>query len=171
VGPGTAQAGVSQGAAAWADAELATIELAAVGTATAGGYIHEALAACRDSGRTAAIVSRHSERAVADFLDRHGLDDQIRHLTAVGGYPPGHLQTGPHLIEDTIRALGTTPADCALVTASITGIDTARKTGTHAIGYATTPGASQNLTDVGATCIVQSLADLTLRLRARPLPN
>jgi len=164
-------AGVSQSTAARADAELASIELAAVDTATAGGYIHEALAACRDSGRIAAIVSRQAERAVADFLDRHGLDDQIRHLTAVGAYPPGHLQTGPHLVEDTIRALDTTPADCALITASVTGIDTARKTGTHAIGYATTPETSQNLTDAGATCVVQSLADLTLRLRARPLPS
>ena len=164
-------ASVSQGAAARADDELASIELAAAGIAAAGGYIHEALAACRDSGRTAAIVSRRSERAVADFLDRLGLDDQIRHVTAVGSYPPGHLQTGPHLIEDTIRALGAAPADCALITASVTGIDAARKTGIHAIGYATTPGTSQNLTDAGTTCIVQSLADLTLRLRARPLPN
>jgi hypothetical protein len=38
-------AGVSQGAAAQADAELASIELAAAGSATAAGYIHEALAA------------------------------------------------------------------------------------------------------------------------------
>ena len=124
----------------------------------------------READRVA-IISRQSERAVADFLDRHGLDDQIRHLAAVGSYPPGHLQSGPHLIEDTIRALGATPADCALFTASVTGIDTARKAGTHAIGYAVTPGISQTLTDAGATCIVQSLADLTLRLRARLLPN
>jgi hypothetical protein len=53
-------AGISQGAAAQVDAKLTSIELAAVDTATPGGYINEALAACRDSGRTTAIVSRHS---------------------------------------------------------------------------------------------------------------
>jgi myo-inositol-1(or 4)-monophosphatase len=164
-------ADVSQGAAAQADAELANIELAAAGTATAAGYLHEALAACRDSGRIAAIVSRHSERAVDDFLARQGLDDQIRHPIAVGSYPPGHLQTGPQLIEHTIRALDATPTDCALITTSAADIDTARKTGIHAIGYAATPGANHSLTAAGATCTVQSLADLTLRLRARPLPS
>ena len=164
-------AGVNQGAAAHADAELASIELTAASTATAAGYIHEALAACHDSGRRAAIVSRHSEGAVDDFLARHGLDDQILHVTAIGSYPPGHLQTGPHLIEDTIRALDATPTECALITAWTASIDAARKTGTQAIGYATTPGTSQSLTAAGAACIVQSLADLTLRLRARPLPN
>jgi beta-phosphoglucomutase-like phosphatase (HAD superfamily) len=164
-------AGVSQEAAVRVDAELTSIEATAVATATPGAYIHEALAACRDSGRTAAIVSRHSADAVRAYLDQHSLGDQIRHFTAVSGYPPGHLQTRSHLTEETVRALGSKSADCALITASAAGIDAARKTGTHTIGYPTTPSTSQNLTAAGATCIVQSLADLTLRLRARPLPT
>jgi Inositol monophosphatase family len=89
-------AGVSQGAAAWVDAELASIELAAVDAATAGGYIHEALAACRDSGRTAAIISRNSDDAVRVYLDKHGLDDQIGHFTAVLPARPPPDRPAPH---------------------------------------------------------------------------
>ena len=35
------------------------IELAAVAHATVPGYVHEALAACRDSGRASAVIGRH----------------------------------------------------------------------------------------------------------------
>jgi beta-phosphoglucomutase-like phosphatase (HAD superfamily) len=137
--------------------------------------VHETLAACRDSGRTPAIVSRNSAEAVSSYLATHGLAEQVRNVTAAPSYPPGHLQTGPHLIEDTIRALGASPAECALITASATGINVAQNAGTASIGYATEPSTSERLTDAGAGCVIPSLADLTLRLRAccraRPLPN
>ena len=133
--------------------------------------MHETLAACRDSGRTPAIVSRNSTEAVSSYLARHGLAEQVRHVAAAPNYPPGHLQTGLHLVEDTIRTLGASPAKCALITASAAGIDTAQKTGTESIGYATDPSTSERLTGAGAGCVIPSLADLTLRLRARPLPN
>ena len=76
-----------------------------------------------------------------------------------------------HLVEDTIGALGTTPAECALITASTAGIDAAHGVGAHVIGYARTPADREHLAQAGATCVIPSLADLTLRLRARPLPN
>jgi myo-inositol-1(or 4)-monophosphatase len=157
--------------AARLDAELTSIELTAANTARPAAYVHEALAACRDSGRTPAVISRNSAKAVSSYLDKHGLADQARNVTALASFPPGHLQTFPHLLEDTIHALGATPADCALITATEAGIDTAQGIGAHPIGYATSPATSERLTAAGAGCIIPSLADLTLRLRARPLPN
>ena len=76
-----------------------------------------------------------------------------------------------HLVEDAIGALERTPAECALITASPAGIDAASRLGAQPIGYARTPADREHLADAGATCIIPSLADLTLRLRARPLPN
>jgi len=70
-----------------------------------------------------------------------------------------------------IGALQATPAECTLITASPAGIDAAHDIGAHAIGYARTPDDREHLADAGATCTIPSLADLTLRLRARPLPN
>jgi beta-phosphoglucomutase-like phosphatase (HAD superfamily) len=70
-----------------------------------------------------------------------------------------------------IRTAGTTPAKCALITASVTSVDAARNARAHSIGYATTAEAHELLATAGAECIVPSLADLTLRLRPRPMPK
>lgn len=153
------------------DAELTSIELTAVAHATVPGYVHDALAACRDSGRTSAVIGRQSADAVRTYLAKHGLSDQTACVIATGSYPPGHLQTLAHLAEDAIGALRATPAECALITASPAGIDAAHGLGAQPIGYARTPADREHLADAGATCIIPSLADLTLRLRARPLPN
>jgi myo-inositol-1(or 4)-monophosphatase len=164
-------AGHSSKLAAALDTELASTELAAVAHATVPGYLHEALAACRDSGRTLAVIGRQAADAVHAYLAKHGLSDQAACVITPGSYPPGHLQTVTHLIEDTIGALQATPAECALITASPAGIDAAHGIGAHAIGYARTPANREHLAAAGATCTIPSLADLTLRLRARPLPN
>jgi myo-inositol-1(or 4)-monophosphatase len=153
------------------DAELTRIELANVAEATVPGYIHEALAACRDSGRTSAIIGRQSRDAVRAYLSNQGLSDQTACVIATGSYPPGHLQTVAHLVEDAVGALRATPRQCAFITASPPGIDAAHAVGVQVIGYARTPYDRELLAQAGATCIIPSLADLTLRLRARPLPN
>jgi myo-inositol-1(or 4)-monophosphatase len=157
--------------AARADAELTSIELVAAETAPPTGYIHEALAACRDSGRTASVISRNSERAVSSYLTRYSLAEQIQHVAAAGSYPPGHLQTSEHLIEETIRALSATPTESALVTVSVPGIEAAKKAGAHVVAFALTSADSERLIAAGPNCVIRSLADLTLRLRARPLSN
>lgn len=166
-----AAAGLSPDLGARLDAELTSIELAAAAHATEAGYVHEALAACQDSGRTTTVISRRSADAVIAYLAKHGLTDQVRHVIAPASYPPGHLQTASHLMEDAIHTLATTPAECALITASPAGVRAADNSGAQPIGYAATPADRQHLADNGATCVIPSLADLTLRLRARPLPN
>jgi beta-phosphoglucomutase-like phosphatase (HAD superfamily) len=162
---------ISPALAARIDAQLTNLEVAAARAARPAAYVHEALAACRDSWRTPAVISRHSGQAVSSYLDQRGLADQARNVTAIATFPPGHLQTLPHLLEDAIHALGATPVDCVLITATEEGIDTARGIGAQTIGYAITPATAERLTAAGAGTTIPSLADLTLRLRARPLPN
>jgi myo-inositol-1(or 4)-monophosphatase len=151
------------------NSQLTDIEARAVTKARPAAYGHETLAACRDSGRAAAIISHHSASAVSTYLTSHQLTDQVRAVIAPDAYPPGHLQTTKHLIEDALHALGTTAADSALITTSTTGIDTAHSTGIQSVGYAMTPADAESLAAAGAGCVIPSLADVTLRLRARPL--
>jgi beta-phosphoglucomutase-like phosphatase (HAD superfamily) len=164
-------AGHDPGVAGLLDAMLASIELAAVANAIVPGYVHEALAACRDSGRTSAIIGPQSPKAVHDYLEKQGLYDQTGCVVTPGSHPPGHLMTLDYVVESALRALEATPVECALITASPHGVETAFAVGAQPIGYARTPADHERLPDAGATCIISSLADLTLRLRARPLPN
>jgi myo-inositol-1(or 4)-monophosphatase len=151
------------------DAEITSLELTAAETATPAGYLHEVIAACRDSGRVPAIVSRHSSAAIRAWLTRFGLEDQIRHVFAAGDYPPGHLQSARHHIGDALRTLDAAPQDCAFIARSEDGMATGRGAGLRTIGYARTASAGERLSEAGAESVVLSLADLTLRLRARPL--
>jgi beta-phosphoglucomutase-like phosphatase (HAD superfamily) len=72
---------------------------------------------------------------------------------------------------DRHRDTASHPAECAFITASPDSIEAAHGVGAQPIGYARTPSDREHLADAGVTCIIPSLADLTLRLRARPLPN
>lgn len=163
-------AGISPDLAARLDAKLTSIETTASREATPAAYLDDTLAACRDSGRSAAVIGRCSADAINAHLAATGLTDSIRQISAPASYPPGHLESRTRLIEDTIHALGTQPHQCALITASMSGAQNARSD-IHLIGYAATPDASDRFSAAGAGCIIPSLADLTLRLRARPLPN
>ena len=117
------------------------------------------------------MISSQTAQAVAPYLARYALADQIPHVITPGTYPPGHLQPYRRSLEDAFRALAATPADCALITASAVGIEAVRNAGAHSIGYATTPAVYELVAAAGADSIVPSLADLTLRLRPRPFPS
>jgi hypothetical protein len=67
----------------------------------------------------------------------------------------GHAQVGGQLLRDTISALGTSPSDCALITATPATIHDAQDIGLPAIGYALTPEADQRLTDAGTDVLVR----------------
>ncbi len=140
-------------------------------TGTPAGHIHEAIAACRDSGRIAAITSAASTSETTTYLTRHGLDELTRHVYALdsGGRASGYV--GADLLGETVSALEVKPSDCAVITAIAATVHDAHNSGLATIGYAATPSAGQQLTNAGADSLLPSLADLTLRLRARPLPN
>jgi len=163
-----AVAAVSAEAGGTVDAELSRMELGAAAAAGPAGYAHETIAACRDSGRTPVIVSRRSVAAVDDWLARYGLSEQIRHAFAAGRYPPGHLAGGGDQAGNAVKALGAAAGQCVLITASPGDIRATRARGVRCIGYAADKAAAQGLSAAGADAVVLSLADLTLRLRARP---
>jgi HAD superfamily hydrolase (TIGR01549 family) len=167
----TYSATVSPDLAAQIEAEMADQELAAVTTARPTPYVHDVVTGCRDSGRSVAVVSNNSDRAVRSYLARHGLDDRIELVSARTSSDPGLLKPSPHLIQQAVTGLSAQSAECVLIGDSTTDMQAATLAGTASIGYANSPGKDTSLATAGATAIVASLADVVLALRARPLPN
>jgi phosphoglycolate phosphatase len=149
------------------EAELTEQEVAAVATAEPTPYIHDVLAACRESGRITAVVSNNSERAVQTYLARHGLDDRTGPVFARTSHDYTLLKPNPHLIEKAVRSLDADPAATALVGDSITDIEGSRLAGIDSIGYANKPGKSDQMTTAQADSVISTLAELALTLRAR----
>jgi phosphoglycolate phosphatase len=161
-------ASVSPDLAVRVESELAAMESAAVTMAAPTPYLLEALTACRDSARPVAVISNHSATAVRAYLVRHDLHDQIRFISARTGPDTAVLKPRPDLIELAMAELGTRSSACALVGDSPTDIQAAHAAGVHSIGYAKTSRDIDHLVDSRAGAIILSMADLALRLRARP---
>ena len=68
----TLAAQVSPELAARVEAEMTDLEVEATATAKPTPYIHEVLAASRESGRTVAVVSNNGARAVNTYLSATG---------------------------------------------------------------------------------------------------
>jgi beta-phosphoglucomutase-like phosphatase (HAD superfamily) len=124
-------------------------------TAPTTSYIHDAFAACRESGRSVVVVSIKPKIDVPAYLDAHDLFDPITVIAAS--------------VADAIDFLEAAPADCLLITSSAADIEAAQAAGTPSIGYARTPDAAAHLLDAGATAFVYSMADLALSFRAHRL--
>jgi phosphoglycolate phosphatase-like HAD superfamily hydrolase len=150
---------------------MTDLEVAAIATARPSAYVHEVIAACRETSRTTAIVSNNSTRAVTAYLDRHGLSDGIARVIGRTSPDPASLKPSPHLIEKAISELNGDPAMSVLVGDSLTDIEAAHRAGIASIGYANKPGKRERMIQAGAGAVITSMADLTLSLRARPLPN
>jgi beta-phosphoglucomutase-like phosphatase (HAD superfamily) len=121
-------------------------------TVPTSAYLHETLAACQESGRSAAVISTNSPTDVRNYLDAHDLSTQVAVVAASIG--------------DAVSALEALPVDCLLITSTPADIEAAQATGIPIIGYARTPDAAARLIAVGATACVYSLADIALELRA-----
>ena len=158
---------LSEDLAASVEVEMTDLELAAIATAAPTPYVHEVVTASRDSGRTIAVVSNNSAIAVRSYLARHGLHDRISLVVARTNHDPGLLKPSPHLITQAVRALNAEPGECTLVGDSVTDIEAARLANVQSIGYANKPGKRERLAIAGAGAIINSLADLALKIRAR----
>lgn len=123
-------------------------------TAPTSAYLHETLAACRETSRSVAVISTDSPTEVRAYLDAHDLSGQVAVVAASIGEAASMLEASP--------------VDCLLITSSPADIRAAQIAGTPSIGYARTPDAA-HLVDAGAIAFVYSMADLALRLRAHTL--
>jgi phosphoglycolate phosphatase len=162
----TWSATVSAELAAQVEAEMTEQETAAVPTARPNAYVHEVMDACRETGRTVAVVSNNSHQAVRTYLERHSLDGRVTLIAARTSPDPALLKPSPYLINQAVRELSAPPQECVLVGDSTTDIQAGHLAGIDTIGYANRQGKHESLTSAGATAVILSLADLVLPLRA-----
>ena len=162
----TYSATVSDELAARVEAEMADLEVAAVPTADPTPYVHQVIASARESGRIIGVVSNNGPRAVNAYLDRHGLSDGIRLVTARTSHDPALLKPSPHLINEAVRGLDADPAATTLVGDSFTDIEAAHSAGVASVGYANKPGKRGRMMELRAGAVIASMADLALSLRA-----
>ncbi len=116
-------------------------------------HIHEALSACRETGRSAVVITPKPLIDVPAYLDTYDLFTLVTVIAAS--------------ISDAVSTLEAPPADCLLITNSPADIKAAQAGGTLSLGYARTPDDAAHLVDAGASAVVYRMADLALRLRAR----
>jgi len=120
-------------------------------------YIHDALAACRESGRSAAIVTTTPLVEVRAYLEAHDL-------------PPYSTVITPS-IGEAASALDASPADCVMVTRTTSDLESAKSAGVPSIAYAKTYNEADHLIEAGAATFMHSMSDLVLSLRAHPLSS
>jgi HAD superfamily hydrolase (TIGR01509 family) len=152
--------GVDLGAAARVEAALRDAELAATESALPTPHAREVILACHRTRRRVAVISNNSQAAVARYLAAHRLAEHVDVIVGRTEPDPGLLKPDPHLVVQALDALGSDPAACALVGASIADIPAARAAGTASIGFANKPGKINRLQDAAADAIVTSMAEL-----------
>jgi len=157
-------------AAIRAEAELTQLEYGAAANANPVPYIDDTIRASRESGRSVNIVSQNRARAVKRYLSRHDLTQLIASVTA-REVPDVAMVSYERLIERATAGLGIDPAACTFICTTADAIRETESNGVYRIGYARTMHDYDSLVSAGASAIVTSLADLTLRLRAQPLPS
>jgi phosphoglycolate phosphatase-like HAD superfamily hydrolase len=116
-------------------------------------YAHDLLAACRETGRSVAVISTSPDAKVRAYLDARDLSTQVT-LVAPS-------------IGQAVTALDASPVDCVLITSSPSDIADAKAAGVPTIAYAKTRDNAGHQAAAGATTVAYSLADLALTLRAQ----
>ena len=153
-----------------AEAELTKLEDSAATTAVPMPYVDDAVRACRESGRSVTVVSKNRTRAVKLYLSRHEMTRMIGRIVA-REVPDMSTVGQARLIERAADELNAEPATCALLCPTVDAIRETETSGVHRIAYVRTAEDRERLAAAGASATITSLADLALRLRARPLPS
>lgn len=160
---------VGSSEAANIDSAFRSAELASIGSARPTPYAREVAEACRQTGKTLAVVSNNSTAAVEAFLTAHGLAETVDLVVGRNEPDPALLKPAPYLVNRAASLLGVPPSDCALVGDSVSDITAAHTAGVRSIGYANKPYKHQRLTQAGAHAVTTSMGDLATALLGREI--
>jgi len=146
---------------------LRDAEVKAVETAEPTSGADDLLRFAQAVGRRVAVVSNNSEEAVRRYLQQHGLSGYVEHISArYDGMDARHLKPSDHLIRRALDALGSTPAEAALVGDSTVDVAASRAAAVVAvIGYANKPGKRDSLAAAGVQAIIETTAEMAAALR------
>lgn len=141
-------------------------EVAAATTAAPTPGAAQTIHACRDTGRTVAIVSNNSDDAVQAYLGTHNLADHVDYISARTPADTARLKPHPHLVTQATHALHADSAACVLIGDSITDIHAAHAAGVPAIGYANKASKPARFADTGTVAVITRMIDLATALRS-----
>jgi HAD superfamily hydrolase (TIGR01509 family) len=145
--------------AAEVDDYLTGLEQRAVDGAAPTRGAAAAVIAAHEHVRTA-VVSNNAGAAVEKYLIAH---DLAAYFDVVVGRPyarPSRMKPHPYSLELAAESLGLSPGDCALIGDSVSDVEACKRVGVLPIGYAKTPRRGTELTDAGATVLVDDMAEL-----------
>ncbi len=160
-------ADADRGLAIRLESELTQLEIRAAADATLTPHVHDVVNACRESGRSVAIISQNAIRAVNLYLNAHDLADMADNIIAREAAGLSDVRPTTQLVERTVTDLKAAPSTCALVCTTVEAIEAAEISGAYSIAYARTSSDHDRLASAGAGTIITSLTHLALRLRAR----
>ena len=134
------------------------VEAATVTEPTPGSF--DLLHACHASSRAVIIVSNNADQAIHTYLDRFHLNHLVQAVVARTPGRPDLMKPHPNAINRALDILGVAPDDCCMIGDSVSDILVCQTTGVRSIGYAKNPRRGQELADVGADTLVDSMAKL-----------
>lgn len=149
---------------------LVAAELEAVATAAPTPGAVDVIAAAVEGGQRLAVVSNNAADAVAAYLQRHRLADQIEYVAARRTPDPTLMKPNPRFLIDAATALGVAVNASALVGDSATDAEAAKAAGAYAIGLANKPGKARRLSAAGADVVIESMTTLAASLREGQWP-
>jgi len=149
---------------------LQAAELAAVDTALPTPGAADFLDACRQTGRTVAIVSNNSAPAITRYLDRGGIAALVAHIEGRIPASPDLMKPHPLLLQRAIHALDASTEVAMLVGDSTTDFEAAQAIGVRGIGYANKRGKAEALARAGAAAVVHNMTELSRVVADIPAP-
>jgi HAD superfamily hydrolase (TIGR01509 family) len=145
---------------------LTEMDLAVVASAEPTPYAAEVIRAARASGRPVALVSNTSERALAAYLERRDLADQVGAVVGRTPGQPDRWKPHPGPILRAAAELGIAPGSVVLIGDELADVAAARAAGARIIGYANKPWKVERFAAAGVDAVVTSMREIVEALAA-----
>lgn len=114
-------------------------EVEAVESAKSTPGAHEVIRTWKSTGRSLAVVSNNSKKAVETYLSLHYLDGLVDYVSARQWNETSRLKPSPYLLLQAAANLNVRPEECAFVGDSVSDIRAASAANVTAIAYANKP--------------------------------
>lgn len=139
---------------------LSELEVEAVRTAPPTPGTADALAFFARLELPVVIVSNNSDAAVRAYLNAHGLNGQIAHISARTTADPNLLKPNPALLQQAISLVNTPPETCLMIGDSASDIEAAHSAHTPVISFANKPGKRAHMTQHQPDVIIDHMSEL-----------
>ncbi|MEV3872373.1 HAD-IA family hydrolase [Streptomyces sp. NPDC049906] len=148
-----------------ADAYLAQLEEEAVRVARPTPGAESLLHACRDTGRAVWVVSNNAGAAISEYLAAHQLHQLVAGVFGRVPGDPSSMKPNPQLLDDAIRAAGTTARACVFIGDAARDVEAGTAAGMPTIGYANKPHKPAKLATAGAAVVTDSMTVIARAVR------